>query len=300
MGKLPNFFIVGAPKCGTTALYSYLRQHPQIFMSPHKEPTFFGKDLVPPAPYFVREQTAYTDLFNGSEKFPLVGEASVYYLVSEEAAREIYAVSPEAKILIMIRNPIDMMYSWHSQLLYTGLENEKSFEKALNLESDRALGLGERGEYMHMALLYKKMATFSEQIERYFKVFGRENVHVVLLEEFSKNSSQQYGEILSFLGVNNTNLPDFSVVNSNKEIRLGRLQNFLRVRPRVFRLIVKWVVPLHVKQKVIGPLIRGIKKLNTRTKPRLPLSSGYRLKLRREFDEEIKRLETLLNRDLPY
>lgn len=300
MCALPNFFIVGAPKCGTTAIYSYLTQHPQIFMSPHKEPTFFGQDLVPPAPYFVREWESYKALFDGAESYPVVGEASVYYLVSKTAASEIRSVAPGAKILIMIRNPIDMMHSWHSQLLYTGLEKEKSFGRALRLEIGRKKGFIENGEYMHRALFYREMATFSEQIERYFEAFGRENVHVVLLEEFSKNNTAIYEEILSFLEVDNTHLPDFSVVNSNKEVRLGLLQNILRKRPKEIRRIAKWIVPLFMKRKLIRPALRTLKQLNTREKSRDPLPPLYREQLRSEFDEEIKRLEILLNRDLPY
>jgi hypothetical protein len=300
MSKLPNFFIVGAPKCGTTALYSYLKQHPQIFMSPHKEPTFFGRDLLPACPYFVGDWEAYKALFEGAENYPVVGEASVYYLVSESAASEIHAIAPDAKIVIMIRNPIDMMHSLHGQLLYSGAEKESSFMHALSQEESRRRIGFHSNQCVHQALLYRNMATYSVQIERYFEAFGRENVHVILLEEFIKNKSGIYKELLSFLGVDESYLPEFPVVNSNKEVRFGTLQSFLRKRPKALRDLAKWILPVSVKKKIIGPFIRRLKRLNTRVSPREPIPSWFREKIRTEFQGEIIRLERLLNRDIPY
>ncbi len=127
MAVTPNFFIVGAPKCGTTALYEYLRPHPSIFMPRHKEPHYFASDL---GTYpFIKTLDDYRRLFDGAGPQHLrVGEASVYYLRSTTAIANIRAFNPDAKLIAMFRNPVEMVHSLHSQLLYVAEENESDFE----------------------------------------------------------------------------------------------------------------------------------------------------------------------------
>ena len=112
----PDFFIVGAPKCGTTALYEYLRQHPAVFMPFHKEPLFFGDDLT--RRYGRLTLHDYMRLFKDAKPGQRVGEASAWYLYSRSAAAEIKAYAPDAQIIVMVRNPVDMMYAEHSQVLF--------------------------------------------------------------------------------------------------------------------------------------------------------------------------------------
>src|SRR5438093_1590857 len=111
--RLPTFFIVGAPRCGTTALYTYLRQHPDLFLPENKEPHFFGSDLYHPG--FVRNLDEYLSLFLEAGNKKRAGEASVWYLYSRNAAAEIMAFCPSARIIAMLRNPVDMMYSNYCQ-----------------------------------------------------------------------------------------------------------------------------------------------------------------------------------------
>jgi len=139
--RTPDFFIVGAPKCGTTAMSDYLRQHPEIYMPQRKEPHFFGSDLDAPYPYFIRDKEQYFSLFAEAKDEKRVGEASVWYLYSKRAAFEIKEFCPTASIIIMLRNPVDMIYSLHSQRLFTGNEDIPDFEEALEAEEDRKRGL---------------------------------------------------------------------------------------------------------------------------------------------------------------
>ena len=136
----PNFFIVGAPKCGTTALYEYLRPHPNIFMSEVKEPHFFAKDFgAYPRIKTLRE---YNAIFAGStEEHLRVGEASVYYLRSSVAIANIHEFNPEARLIAMFRNPVEMVHSFHSQLLYISEETVADFETAWRLQERRSRGL---------------------------------------------------------------------------------------------------------------------------------------------------------------
>ena len=136
----PNLFIVGAPRCGTTTLYHYLRQHPNIFMSGYKEPHYFGKDLRKNKKLYFTNKEKYLDLFTKGLGKKAIGEASSYYLFSSLAPKEIFQFNPRAKIIILLRQPTELLYSYHSQLLYLGDECEKDFYKALNLENCRKKG----------------------------------------------------------------------------------------------------------------------------------------------------------------
>ena len=111
----PNLFIVGAPKCGTTFLYHYLKQHPEIYFPDFKEPHFFGSDLIRKNGAYDLSLNNYKSLFNSDKK--IIGEASTFYIFSKNAAKEIYDFNPDAKIIIMLRNLVDLAYSLHSQLL---------------------------------------------------------------------------------------------------------------------------------------------------------------------------------------
>jgi len=132
--RKPDFFIVGAPKCGTTSMYHYLRQHDQIFMPDEKEPHYFGEDLKKRPDKFIDNEDEYLNLFKDAKPDQKLGEASTFYLYSKSASREIKEYNPDAKIIIMLRNPIDFLNSLHSQLLFSGNEDEPDFEIAMELE----------------------------------------------------------------------------------------------------------------------------------------------------------------------
>ncbi|SCX79202.1 sulfotransferase family protein [Thiohalorhabdus denitrificans] len=300
MIKLPDFFIVGAPKCGTTSLYSYLSEHPQIFMSPHKEPTYFGKDLKPESPYFVRDWESYKKLFKGAEGFLRVGEASVYYMFSHSAAKEIYDFNPDSKIVIIIRNPVDMMYSLHGQLLLTGNEDVSSFESAINLEDRRRKGwdIPKEGEFFKV-LFYREVAKMSEQIYRYYELFGREQVYVMVLEEFKESPETEFSSLLRFLEVDPGFSPDFYVKNKNKSVRIPAVQNFLRSPPPVFRKIVHKVFSSHFREKYLFPLRKRLKRFNLKEGGRGPISPQFRKRLDAEFAGEVEKLEKMLDRPIP-
>ena len=133
----PNFFIVGAPKCGTTALHEYLQHHPDAYLPYYKEPHYFGADLVGSRflQFRNKPKRKYLKLFRDVRGEARIGESSPWYLASNAAAAEIHRYDPEAKIIIMLRNPIDMMYSMWSQFRYSGNEQIEFFEEALAAEA---------------------------------------------------------------------------------------------------------------------------------------------------------------------
>ena len=130
--RRPNFFIVGAPKCGTTALYEYLKTHPNIFLSTPKEPDFFCKDIPEHFENFPNTFEDYLSLFqSANDNHVAVGEATALYLYSRVAIKDIYQLYPDAKIIVLVRSPIDMAQSLHSQDVFNLIENEKNFEDAI-------------------------------------------------------------------------------------------------------------------------------------------------------------------------
>jgi hypothetical protein len=301
MGQVkPNLFIVGAPKSGTSAMDQYLKAHPQIFMSQVKELHHFGSDLEFRTPLIERRQDrdVYLSYFAGWNGEPVVGEASVFYLSSREAAQEIYEFNPQARIIIMLRNPVDMMYSMYYQMRFTGEENLPSFEEALEAEERRKLGedipstAGWAG-----GLHYRELARYTSQVKRYFDVFGHSQVHVIIFDDLKTDVKQAYRKTLEFLEVDNSFQPEFAVVNSSKAVRIPILRNFLMYPPRWYQTLLilgKKTVPARWRERVN----KLLKSYNAIPYKRPPMISHTRRQLIREFRDEIDSLGNLLDRDL--
>src|SRR5262249_18615363 len=157
--------------CGTTALYTYLGQHPDIFMAAPKEPHFFGTDISSPG--LVRDERQYLSLFAGARHEKRVGETSVFYLCSQRAAAEIHVFCPSARIIMMLRNPVEMMPSLHLRHLLVGVEPIGDFRAALAAEEERKRGLCLPARpYPLQTLWYREMARYTRQVRRYLDVFG--------------------------------------------------------------------------------------------------------------------------------
>jgi hypothetical protein len=290
----PNFFIVGSPKCGTTAIYHYLNEHPDVYMSPVKEPYYFGKDLIYKEIRRMSEGE-YLKLFREAKNEKVIGEASITYLVSTEAAEEIKAFSPDAKILIMLRKPVDMMHSMHSQALYTQVEDVSDFESALSLEAERKNGgMVPRKTTILNFLFYKEFARYSEQVRRYYSVFGRDNVHIILYDDFRKNAGSVYKELLDFLCIDSTFRPKrFAVINANKKRKNAWLSAFLQNPVTV--AVVRLVLPSY---KLRQGIAKKIALLTVKNSPRAAINDELRMRLTTELTDEVKQLENLINRDL--
>jgi len=189
--KKPNFFIVGAPKCGTTALSEYLKSHPQAFFSDIKEPNYFNTDFsesfrTQNARRFLRNEGDYLTLFRqATEQHRAIGEGTVWYLYSQEAIKNIQTFNPNSKIIVMLRNPIDLAYSLYRQQVYSFHEKVDDFETAWRLQERR-----ERGESIPRnclepkVLLYQKICMLGSQLNRLYKVFPKDQVATIFFEDF--------------------------------------------------------------------------------------------------------------------
>jgi hypothetical protein len=298
----PDFIIVGAPKCGTTALNEYLGANPAVFMA-RKEQHFFGSDLTFAWPRTTREE--YLRSFAEGEQAGLRGEASVWYLYSTLAAAEIHAHNPRARIIAMVRNPADMLYSLHGHYFSWGVENIPDFGDALAAEHDREQGRRIPPGHGHpWALAYTKVARFHEQLERYLEAFGADQVHVVLYDDLADDPQGTYSRVLSFLGVDGASFPEFRVVNANRHIRNRRLHKVVssvRFPSPGLRRVARVAVPSRtfrraVQSRFVDVAGRG----NVVAGKRPPLDPRLRASLTSEFEPEIKALASLIGRDLDH
>ncbi len=213
----PNLFLVGAPKCGTSALHDYLAQHPDAFMSAPKEPHYFCPDVN--APFAVRDEAAYRALFRNA-RGQVAGESSATYLYSRVAAEKIYTASPDARIVAVVRNPLEMIPSLHSQRRVNGTEPCETLAAALGAEPKRKTGeLPATGAFP----FYYDAACYTEQVQRYLDVFPAERVRIIVFDDLKRDVGGVYADLLEFLELSPFK-PDFRVVNRNKRVRSAALQ----------------------------------------------------------------------------
>ena len=299
MEARPNFFIAGAPKCGTTALYRYLQPHPNIFMPEIKEPHFFAKDLGT----YPRVKTAeeYRTLFAGAgERHLRVGEASVYYLRSAVAIPAIRAFNPEARIIAMFRNPVDMVYSLHSQLLYVAEENVADFETAWRLQERRSRGLDLPPRVRSPLLVqYAEVGRFGSQTQRLLSCFPAEQVKIILYDDFAASPQRTYDEVIAFLGIPHDRRREFPTINENKTARLGWLRRLSRKPPPVLRAAFR-SLKRALGDEGISAAKKRLVSLNTSRERRPPLSPQLRAELVAAFRDEVALLSRLLGRDLSH
>jgi len=303
----PNFFIVGAPKCGTTSLYESLRQHPQVFM-PYdrqhywlaKEPGYFCSELIARPNLAVNGQHEYLKLFAGASGQPRIGEASSLYLYSLLAAERIQRFCPTAKIIIMVREPVAMMLSWHADNLRHGHEDVLSFEQAIALEEPRWRGESlPRGAGYPACLQYRRMATFSDQIERYQQRFERQQIKVLLLEDFADDPQATLASVLEFLELPTDCQLDWGVHNprtrlSEGDLRQHQVKNWLRKFGAV--RLARRLLPVDFSS-VLRVLLRPW--LSHREIPVLS-SPEFLAELRQQMRPEVERLAEVIDRDLSH
>src|SRR2546428_2157344 len=237
----PNFFIVGGPKCGTTAVYTYLASHPEIFMSPIKEPQLFASDILGDQRR-IRTISEYLACFAAAGDQRRIVEASTAYLGSKVAASEIRAFSPDARIVVMLRNPVDVIYAQHSQRVFSNMEHIVEFEAALESQEPRIWRSGPFKNQEIVRLSYRELSRFAQQLRMYFDIFGREYVAVILYDDFKNNPRAIYEDLLRFLGVAWSET-DFRTVNANRRARSVSLQEFVRYPPNRLQRAARMVLP---------------------------------------------------------
>lgn len=291
----PNFFIVGAPKSGTTSLYDYLKQHPWVYL-PKKELYYFCYDLTFRTPPM--RESVYLSYYNDARVQKAVGDASVYYLLSPGAAQKIKDFNPGSKIIIMLRNPIQMVYSLHSQLFSNGDEPIETFKEAMDAEGSRREGklIPPYHRCPLEAMYYSTVANYYEQVLRYKSVFGEDKVHIILFDDFKFDPEKEYRKVLKFLELDEIMPSDFEIKNANKAPRSMAFLGLLVHPPGYLKSIGRLLFPHHTKRREW--LIDKLWNLNSKYKPRNPLTLELKQRLLNLYKNDIEKLGKLLNRDL--
>lgn len=246
---LPNFLIIGAAKSGTTALFRYLKQHPQIYMSPKKEPHYFSfdnqskmtkgpGDLIPNA---ITDLTEYKSLFDRATIGSMVGEASTSYLYRPEAPARIHELLPEVKLIAILRNPVDRAFSAYMHLVRDNREIEPSFILALEREPERVR------ENWDPIWHYTNVGMYGQQLSRYFSIFKREQMLILLYDDFLINSRKSVKEVFEFLGIDSEFSPDTSskmnVSGQQRNSIVAKLIKSLFDSPNLLRWLARKFIP---------------------------------------------------------
>ena len=309
--KLPNFFIVGAPKAGTTSLYAYLDQHPQVYMCPLKEPSYFAFELRPEnfseqmRGRVARETRAlkqylqgdmrekrfgglisdwddYLKLYRNVTDESAIGEATASYLWSPTAARNIATRIPHARIIINLRNPVDRAFSQYLQMLATGVIRwsfREQIQASLHNKDSRLGTLWPLLEY----------GRYCEQIQRYFNEFPRAQIQISYYEDLKRAPGRLLAELFAFLGIDPGFVPDSS--RRHHEPVIPRLNG-------AAYLLKKWGAWPYVRRLAPLPLGPRLRSLLVRSRASLSMEPADRAFLIDYYRDEIRRLAALLDRDL--
>ena len=298
----PNLFIVGQPKSGTTALHKFLGQHPEIFMSSIKEPHYFCSDFHDESDQYYntrrffdfREESEYLQLFAKVKGEKIRGESSTNYLYSQIAASKIHQFNPEAKIIIVLREPAKFLYSLHSHYVKFTEENEPEFLTALALETERKQEKSTSSRVISPSYLYySQRVQYFQQVKRYYDVFNPDQIKVVIFEEFKSENERIYREILEFLGVDSRFTPEYEAVNINKEVKFQAINNL--VNNPFIKNISK-----NLFSQEFNEFIRDniVEKFLWHQAPKATMPEEIETKLRQQYQPQVVQISELVGIDL--
>lgn len=291
----PNFLIIGAQKAGTSSLYQYLRQHPDIYMSPVKEAHFFSYldqkvDFKEPGFFtgkfkYIEDWKTYNALFDEVQNEHAIGEASPSYIYIPETAERIHQHFPDIKLIAILRNPAERTFSnfIHNRSLPKHPETINDLKVALELENQRIQ------DGWSSSWHYKQKGFYHQQLERYYKLFKPEQIKICLFEELHTNPQTVLKDIFEFLGVDPNFQADVDTVHNASGIPKNRIIQF--VRPCLHKLsgMAKSVLPQSTFLKMKSKLL---------TKPKL--SPKERSDLQETFREDTEALQSLIQKDLSH
>ena len=293
----PAFYIIGAPRCGTTALSKVLSENPQVSFAKPKETHFLTDDYSEQAPAEI--QRRYLESFHPglTRSTKAIGDGSVSYIYSPTAIRQAIRLDPRAKFIAAVRNPLDMLRSYHQRLLFSLDEDVADFLSAWELQQQRAAGkrLPDACREPDM-LQYGNIARLGEHVERLFEVAGRERCHIVVFDDFVKDPRATYLQLLEFIGLDDDGRTKFKATRSNAGYKYRWLQQYsMNPPPWVYKLIrisnaksLSWLKDIR----------KRIKKYNRAPARPQPVDPDVQAMLREYYREDNAKLSALLGRDL--
>jgi len=303
-GRMPDFFIAGHQKCGTTALYLMLNEHPQIYMPEYKEPRYFAPELRPPlareTPDRPQKLERYLALFADAGPDQCAGEASPQYIRSPTAAARIAELNPDARLIVILREPADFLRSYHQQMVASHEEREKDLRTAIEREGSRRANAGEG--FLPPQLLYSEHVRYSEQMRRLHASFPPEQVLVLIYDDFRADNVATVREVQRFLGVDDT-LPLQPVqtkpLKAVRSMRLHRLRRAVRradanpAQATPLSRALSTLLPKKVRRGALSKAFRSVAYA-----PPKPPDERFMLELRRRYRHEVVAISEYLDRDL--
>jgi hypothetical protein len=302
-GRVPDFFIVGHSKSGTTALYEMLRRHPQVFMPEMKEPIFFAPELPRQAHRYRAPETLdeYLALFADAGPGQVTGEASASYLRSPQAAERIAAARPDARIVAILREPASFLRSFHLQVVQAHYEDQRDLARALSLEGERRRGrhLPKRSLWPQ-ELLYSDHIHYVEQLRRYHAAFRSEQVLVLIYDDFRADNEETVQRVLALLGVDEEVPVAPTEANPTLATRSQRADEMLHALSHGDGALagsVKRAVSAVVPQRARRGALAAVQRRLVWSEPPEP-DERLMLTLRRRLRPEVEALSSYLGRDL--
>lgn len=294
--KKVDLFIFGAPKCGTTAMVDYLGQHPSVFFPNIKEPHFFCTDFD--AFRRIRSGQEYADLYPfDNEEIKVFGDASVWYLYSKNAAKNVFDYNPNAKIVVMLRNPVEMLPSLHTQLIFSGRENIQSFDAAWQHVEKRKIGHALPPHVIEPShLYYDEVCKYFEQISRLYEFFPKESCKIIFFEDFKRDPQLCTREILAFVGLKEDYKLEVSVVNKARKHRYPWLSSFIRNPPFPLSLIKRALKSIPIIKKTTP--LRGLYSIMSTDADKVTLSPETEAAIRGVYSDDVEKLAKMANKDL--
>lgn len=301
----PDFFIIGAPRCGTTSLSRYLMRHPQVCFSRPKEPHYFAQQRKLPSGEEIERDYVDRYFAHRSADESIAGEGSVSYIHLPEAIGQILHFNPDAKFIVMVRNPRSMLPSYHQKMLFLLQENEADFDKAWALQTPRAQGRSLPRTCLDPRLLiYKEVASLGAQVQRLFEIAGRRQTHVIVFDDFVRDTLAEYRALLDFLEIDYDGQTEFERRFESQMYRYRWIQYLLFVTATRGGKFVDTLERRSRKYREDGTirpnLIKRITKLNKGPVKPAPLSPQMVDILREELHDDVQLLGHLLERDLGY
>jgi Sulfotransferase family len=300
--SMPNFLVIGAAKAGTNALYHYLRQHPQVYMSPWKEPKFFAfeseADLgfraangreAPVNATVVLDRAEYERLFDDARDEAALGEASTHYLYVEKAPVRIKELAPDVKLIAVLRNPVDRAFSSYQHLVRDGLE-PLDFASALDAEPERIA--------QNYALLYRytDAGFYTRQLDRYANLFSEDRLLILLYDDLRRDPETSCREIFSFLGVDDSFVPPMAEDYNRSGVPRNRMIHRILNPSTPMKRRLWHVTPRRIRE----PLLNMQTRMVNRNLERQTIPAREQQRLQEVFREEVGQLERRLDRDLSH
>lgn len=290
--RLPDFLLIGGVRCGTTSMYTYLKEHPAVFMCEPKEPAFFARrsdgdiwsDLGPK----VTRWPEYQDLFRNVGDAHRVGEASAIYLYrADRAAPRIRDALGDVRLIAILRHPVDRAYSQYRMAVREGEEDVRTFREALAREEERV------AEGSHPIFHYRRQSLYSDRIATYRETFGRQRLRVYVFRDFIEDPTRTVRDAFEFIGVDPGYIPDTSRPRNVTRSRRNSLLERLVEEPNPVRRVLRAALPSDTWNALASRVVRA-------NMERPGLDADLRQELLEFYEPEVRRVEELLDRDLSH